>query len=57
MSDEQNKQPDCPQCGETTKRSTFRTGSMSVPKREEDHCGSCGTHAPAQVAPANTTEE
>ena len=55
--DQNNQQPDCPQCGDTTKRSTFRTGSMSMPKRDEDSCGSCGTHAPANTTPPNPPGE
>jgi hypothetical protein len=40
------------------KRGTFRTGSLSMPKREEDCCGGCGCHVPAEPnPPAEPTDD
>jgi len=39
----------CPNCDGETKKTSFRTGSLSVPKRDEHHCGNCGCHAPAET--------
>lgn len=38
----------CPNCGTPTKKTSFRTGSLDQPKRDEHHCSSCGQHQPAE---------
>ncbi len=42
-----NKKETCLSCGNETKRTNFRSGSMDQPKRDEQHCSACGQHQPA----------
>jgi len=57
MSNDQNEPHDCPNCETPMKRATFRTGSMAMPKREEDCCGDCGCHTPAEPTPEPTDDD
>lgn len=40
--------PKCPTCGEPTKRSNFRTGSIDHPGHEVEACPHCGKFAPTE---------